>query len=133
MGDAVGRSETMVGDAVLVVGVDVYMSITLQVTPAQQYAPWSHSACFPNRQCVSTEQSSTAPRYVAPQKKEFDVALYPRGESVGATLGGVGSLSRMLHSVSAKQLWPSGQLLSAPPHHQNRQVFASAQLSPQKL
>jgi hypothetical protein len=85
------------------------MSITLHVTPGQQYAP-SHSSCSPDRQCVSAEQSSTAPRYVAPQKKKLDVSLYITGERVGVTVGGVGSLSRTLHVVSAKQLWPSGQL-----------------------
>jgi hypothetical protein len=40
----------------------------------------------------------------------LDVSLYITGERVGVTVGGVGSLSRTLHVVSAKQLWPSGQL-----------------------
>ena len=54
-GDAVGCSESIVGDAVFVVGACVIMSMTLHVTPGQQYAPSSHSLCSPDPQCVSTE------------------------------------------------------------------------------
>ena len=46
-GDNVGRSESIVGLAVYVVGIDVSMSTMLQVTPGQQYPP-PHSVCSPD-------------------------------------------------------------------------------------
>jgi hypothetical protein len=83
------------------IGGDVSMSITLHVTPTQQYNPGAHPSCFPDRQCVSIEHPSTASAYVAPQKKEFDVSLYAMGAIVGDTVGGK---SRRLHPVSAKHV-----------------------------
>jgi hypothetical protein len=78
------------------IGGDVSMSITLHVTPTQQYNPGAHPSCFPDRQCVSIEHPSTASAYVAPQKN-----LYAMGAIVGDTVGG---MSRRLHPVSAKQV-----------------------------